>query len=234
MRPSGAGPTTSQVSPRPGRSGDCRRCAGRSAASPWPGRAGPPHCPHMRSPRSVRSGSRNGRSESRSPVRQATRAAPHAGARTPQLLRLISVHLQFGCRGGSLENPTDPDCVILAAQRAPLEAWIDEAAQELVPFVILGDFNRRIDRFGRDDHLRGEIDDGDPSGLDLWRLPFNRESDCNPSFPQPIGLLGVRRPGLAVGGRGFVPGVTNDPDDRDAARGTLSGHCPIAVDLSRR
>jgi hypothetical protein len=99
------------------------------------------------------------------------------------------VHLKFGCRGGSLENPTDPDCVTLAAQRAPLEAWIDEAAQELVPFVILGDFNRRIDRFGRDDHLRGEIDDGDPSGLDLWRLPFNRESDCNPSFPQPIGFL---------------------------------------------
>ena len=45
-----------------------------------------------------------------------------------QLLRLLSVHLKSGCHGGSLENPTDPDCVTLAAQRAPLEAWIDEAA----------------------------------------------------------------------------------------------------------
>jgi hypothetical protein len=40
--------------------------------------------------------------------------------------------------------------VTLAAQRPPLEAWIDQAARELVPFVILGDFNRSIDRFGQD------------------------------------------------------------------------------------
>jgi hypothetical protein len=70
-----------------------------------------------------------------------------------QLLRLLSVHLKSGCHEGSLETPTDPDCVTLAAQRAPLEVWIDEAAQELVPFAILGDWNRRIDRFGQDDHL---------------------------------------------------------------------------------
>jgi endonuclease/exonuclease/phosphatase family metal-dependent hydrolase len=124
--------------------------------------------------------------------------------------------------------------VTLAAQRAPLEAWIDEAAQELVPFVILGDFNRRIDRFGRDDHLRGEIDDGDPSGLDLWRLPFNRESDCNPGFPQPIGFL-------AVDDRAWQwvdeDSYQESPTIRTTGtppRGTLSGHCPLAVDLSRR
>jgi hypothetical protein len=101
-----------------------------------------------------------------------------------QLLRLLSVHLKSGCHDGSLENPTDPDCVTLAAQREPLEAWIDKAAQELVPFVMLGDFNRRIDRFDQDDHLWREIDDGVPPGLDLRRLPLSREAECNPSFPQ--------------------------------------------------
>ena len=70
-----------------------------------------------------------------------------------QLLRLLSVHLKSGCHGGSLENTTNPDCVTLAAQREPLEAWIDEAAQELAPFRDPRDFNRRIDRFGQDDHL---------------------------------------------------------------------------------
>jgi hypothetical protein len=100
--------------------------------------------------------------------------------------------------------------------------------------VILGDFNRRIDRFGRDDHLRGEIDDGDPSGLDLWRLPFNRESDCNPGFPQPIGFL-------AVDDRAWQwvdeDSYQESPTIRTTGtppRGTLSGHCPLAVDLSRR
>jgi hypothetical protein len=95
-----------------------------------------------------------------------------------QLLRLLSVHLKSGCHDGSLENPTDPDCVTLAAQREPLEAWIDKAAQELAPFVILGDFNRRIDRFDQDDHLWREIDDGIQPGLDLRRLPLNREAEC--------------------------------------------------------
>jgi endonuclease/exonuclease/phosphatase family metal-dependent hydrolase len=69
-----------------------------------------------------------------------------------QLLRVLSVHLKSGCHGGSLENTTNPDCLTLAAQCAPLEAWIDTAAEQLVPFAILGDFNRRFDRFGQNDH----------------------------------------------------------------------------------
>ena len=47
------------------------------------------------------------------------------------LLRLMSVHLKSGCHGGSLEPATTPDCVTLAAQRAPLESWIDAAASSL-------------------------------------------------------------------------------------------------------
>ena len=44
------------------------------------------------------------------------------------LLRLMSVHLKAGCHEGSLEPATSPDCMTLAAQRAPLESWIDAAA----------------------------------------------------------------------------------------------------------
>jgi hypothetical protein len=69
------------------------------------------------------------------PVRWGTEILLEKGGK---LLRLLSIHLKFGCHDGSLENPTDPDCVTLAAQRAPLEAWIDEAARQVAPFAILG------------------------------------------------------------------------------------------------
>ena len=148
-----------------------------------------------------------------------------------QLLRLLSVHLKSGCHDGSLENSTDPDCVTLAAQRAPLEAWIDEAARQLVPFVILGDFNRRIDRFGQDDHLWREIDDGDPPGLDLRRLPFDREAECNPSFPQPIDFLVFDDRAWQRVDQASFQEITYDPEDQDLARGTPSDHCAIAASL---
>jgi hypothetical protein len=148
-----------------------------------------------------------------------------------QLLRLLSVHLKSGCHGGSLENPTIPDCVTLAAQLAPLEAWIDEAAQELLPFVILGDWNRRIDRFGQDDHLWREIDDSDPPGLDLRRLPFDREAECNPAFPQPIDFLVFDDRAWHMVDEASFQEITYDPEDEDLERGTPSDHCAIAVSL---
>ena len=119
----------------------------------------------------------------------------------------------------------------MATQRAPLEAWIDEAAQQLVPFVILGDFNRRINRFGQDDHLWREIDDGDPTGLDLWRLPFDREAECNPSFPQPIDFLVFDDRAWQMVDEASFREITYDPEDQDLERGTPSDHCPIAVTL---
>lgn len=98
------------------------------------------------------------------PVRQGTELLVEKG--DARLLHL-ALHLKSGCPHGALESPSDPDCVTLAAQRAPLEAWIDAAAAGTVPFLVLGDFNRAFDRFDQDDHLWREIDDGDPARLDL-------------------------------------------------------------------
>ena len=115
------------------------------------------------------------------------------------LLRLLSVHLKSGCHGGSLEPATNPDCITLAAQRAPLEGWIDAAASAQAPFVIVGDWNRRIDVHGQNDHVWAEIDDADPPGLDLWRLPFNRNSSCNAGFTRPIDFVVFDESRLEVG-----------------------------------
>jgi hypothetical protein len=147
------------------------------------------------------------------------------------LLRLMSVHLKSGCHGGSLEPATVPDCITLAAQRAPLEGWIDAAAAAQVPFVIVGDWNRRIDVHGQGDHLWGEIDDADPPGLDLWRLPFNHDSSCNSGFAKPIGFLVFDdRAWRSVNEPSFEE-IVYDTGDWDAQRRTPSDHCPIVVVL---
>src|SRR3712207_1078243 len=150
-------------------------------------------------------------------------------------MRLLSVHLKSGCAQGSLENPTDNDCVTLAAQRAPLEQWIDEAARGTMPFAVLGDFNRRFDRFGQGDHFWGEIDDGDPAGLDLWRLPSGEESNCwrgtSRHFAQPIDFLVFDDRAWRKVAQATFREVTWDSEDQDVARATPSDHCPKTVEI---
>jgi endonuclease/exonuclease/phosphatase family metal-dependent hydrolase/predicted esterase len=148
-----------------------------------------------------------------------------------QLLRLMSVHLKSGCHQGSLEPPSQPDCVTLAAQRAPLEAWIDAAATAQVPFVIVGDWNRRIDVHGQSDHVWGEIDDADPPGLDLWRLPFNHDSSCNSGFTKPIDFLVFDDRAWRFVDQASVAEIVYDDEDWDPRRHTPSDHCLITADL---
>jgi poly(3-hydroxybutyrate) depolymerase len=147
-----------------------------------------------------------------------------------QALRLLSLHLKSSCHAGSLEPPSNPHCITLAAQRAPLEAWIDAAAMGDVPFAILGDWNRRFDVHGDRDHIWQEIDDGDPPGLNLWRLPFERDSRCESGFTDPIDFLVFDdRVWPLVNQASFAEvlyGETWDPERR-----TPSDHCPIAVTL---
>jgi len=147
------------------------------------------------------------------------------------LLRLMSVHLKSGCHEGSLEPATTPDCMTLAAQRAPLESWIDAAAAAPVPFVIAGDWNRRMNVHGQNDHIWGEIDDGDPVGLDLWRLPFNRNSGCNAGFTEPIDFIVFDDRAWRLVDETSFAEIVYDADDWDADRHTPSDHCPIVVVL---
>jgi endonuclease/exonuclease/phosphatase family metal-dependent hydrolase len=138
------------------------------------------------------------------PVRWGTEITVQRG---DEALRLLDVHLKSGCNNGNLVAPNSEACDTLARQRAPLEAWVDEAAREGIPFLILGDFNRRFDLHGPNDHLWGELDDGFPSGLDLHRFPDGQESIC--SFQQ----------------------IDYAAADRDVSRKTPSDHCPLVLQL---
>ncbi|WP_288380732.1 hypothetical protein [uncultured Massilia sp.] len=65
----------------------------------------------------------------------------------------LNVHLKSGCanivptpiyQARLLDDPA-PACAVLNRQVAPLERWLDSTAKSSPEYVLLGDFNRRID-----------------------------------------------------------------------------------------
>ena len=155
--------------------------------------------------------------------------------RDGRTLRLLNVHLKSKCFTGSLAEPRGRHCRKLARQIEPLEAWIDARWREGVPFVVLGDFNRAMDRHGRRDHLWSALDDGDPPGLELHRLPDGRERTCwrgtrrYHRHPIDFFVFGARAWRQVVAAS-FREVAWTDAD-ADPRRGLPSDHCPIAVDL---
>ena len=150
-------------------------------------------------------------------------------------LRLLNIHLKSKCFGKGLVNPRSRACRTLARQVEPLEAWIDARWREGAPFVVLGDFNREMDRHGERDHLWSAIADGDPPGLELHRLSAGRDPACwrgtsrHHRYPIDFFVFGARA-WKRVDAGSFRQVVWTDAD-ADPRRGLPSDHCPIAVDL---
>jgi len=150
-------------------------------------------------------------------------------------LVLMSVHLKSGCAEWSLENTDNPNCITLAKQRAPLNAWLDDHTAKKVPFVILGDFNRAFDKFGQQDHLWAAMDDGTPPDLKLWRWPFRQDSDCwkgTENWHQyPIDFFVFdEQATIMVDQTSFVR-LNYDAQDQDMEKKLPSDHCPIRITL---
>lgn len=145
-----------------------------------------------------------------------------------QHLRLLSVHLKSRCFEKSLDTD-DRHCRKLAAQLPILEGWIDKRTEEGVPFIVLGDFNRRFDADG--DEFFPEIDDGDPAPLDLVRAIEGEESEClGGRFPLYIDhiVFDEQAAPMRVAGS-FEQLQITEEDEQNFA---LSDHCPIAVRLN--
>ena len=151
-------------------------------------------------------------------------------------LRLLNVHLKSRCFAKNLENPRDRHCRKLARQVPPLEAWIDARWREGTPLVVLGDFNRAMDRHGPRDHLWRALDDGDPPGLKLYRLPNGRESACwrgtSRHHRHPIDFFVFGARAWKRVDESSLRQMTWADDDADVRRGLPSDHCPLAVDVS--
>jgi endonuclease/exonuclease/phosphatase family metal-dependent hydrolase len=116
-------------------------------------------------------------------------------AKGDKQFRLLAVHLKSGCFEKALDsasvdsmpfsskksNKSKAACLKLSNQIQPLESWIDARATEDIPFVVLGDFNRRFNRdialgHSEDAGLWQAIDDEDAE--DMWAPTTTGESKC--------------------------------------------------------
>jgi endonuclease/exonuclease/phosphatase family metal-dependent hydrolase len=131
-------------------------------------------------------------------------------------LRLLSVHLKSGCSSGQAQ----PACPVFFEQAPQLEAWIDARAREPRPFVVLGDFNRRLAL--PDDPVWTDWDDGDPAEADLTLAAGGQRARCNPRYPDFIDHIVLDRR-ASQGLERFEETVFEGP--------ALSDHCAISVRL---
>ena len=89
---------------------------------------------------------------------------------SPKAVRLLAVHLKSGCFDGKLDRSFSP-CAGLRQQVPIVERWIDARVREGMPFAVLGDFNRHLDKDSR--YSAGPDDNAPLNVLPAW-------SDDNP------------------------------------------------------
>jgi exonuclease III len=98
-----------------------------------------------------------------------------------EAVTFLNVHLKAGCanllkgRGFAGRKLTDPDpaCEILNRQVPIIENWIEEVARQSPRFVLLGDFNRKIDEEEKAGIAETEVrtdgsDPASPNTRDAW------------------------------------------------------------------
>ena len=135
-------------------------------------------------------------------------------------LRLLAVHLKTGCADQAPRKAASRACVELKAQIVPLRDWIAERQGEGVAFIVLGDFNRRMD--GRDPFL-AELRQVAP----LARATEGHSSPCwgNEGFIDHILAGGAARDWM----RPDTLRVLTYQETGKAWKDRLSDHCPVSV-----
>lgn len=145
-------------------------------------------------------------------------------------LRLLAVHLKAGC--SFPDDPIDPpagrSCEKLADQLQTVERWVDARIQEGVGAVVLGDFNRQMDR---PDPAWPALADGEPGAL--WRVTDGRKVSCRPGG-KPLRyvdhiVLGPRATAWADAASVRSHGYSESERERSDLE--LSDHCPLLVQL---
>lgn len=142
-------------------------------------------------------------------------------------LRLLSVHLKSDCFSASLRSPKAA-CVKLALQLPVLEHWIDARAAAGEAFLVLGDFNRRLNA---SEEFYAELDDGSPPNADLTLLSDGYPSKCwGGKYPELIDHMLLSRDALPWLEPGSFSQLEYEPADARFKQ-KLSDHCPISVAL---
>jgi endonuclease/exonuclease/phosphatase family metal-dependent hydrolase len=143
-------------------------------------------------------------------------------------LRVLAVHLKQGCQYLAFGRTPQTTCITLMSQFDVIVQWIIQRRDEHVPFLVLGDFNRGLDKndpFSND--LRG------PTRLERFNPDWNRGL-ANPFrsmiLMSPIGPIGRRRccgDGAKLTGR--ICGREFSPPPIPALRSVRSPKCCLSV-----
>ncbi len=147
-----------------------------------------------------------------------------------QPIRLLAVHLKSFCFTGTLPAPDlgGNHCEKLATQIPLLEQWIDTTASDEVPFVVLGDFNRRLNL--PNDAVWAELDDADPQNLVLHRASEGQLSRCwDGEYPEYIDHFVYNSQALALIEPASLKQIVYTEDV--SLKSSLSDHCPLTIDL---
>jgi endonuclease/exonuclease/phosphatase family metal-dependent hydrolase len=159
--------------------------------------------------------------------------------------RLLAVHLKSGCFERPLDKQsidtitkekTKEACTLLSKQMKPLEAWIDQRANEGIPFMVLGDFNRRfaLDIENSNTEVKGlwqAIDD--EGNEDLWTPTLTKNSKCWGGYYKDYIdhiVLDPRAKSKFIE-NSFHQLVFNGDYSKELSR-SLSDHCPISIELN--
>jgi endonuclease/exonuclease/phosphatase family metal-dependent hydrolase len=141
-------------------------------------------------------------------------------------LRLLSVHLDAGCRDEPLHGSPSRDCEGLARQARILARWVEARQREGVPFAILGDFNRVIGR--NDDFIRIVAE---PAPLlrptEGFSSPCWADARGGRPFISHVLLGGPAREWIVPNSMAVMAYAERDRSFRQR----LSDHCPVSVRL---
>ena len=146
-------------------------------------------------------------------------------------LRLLGVHLKSGCFSSPIDGPYAPDeseraCRTLAAQLPVVARWMRRRVAERTPFVIAGDFNRRLHP---DDEVWRRWHKGVPEAHLYSPTMWHRSRCWGGLYPELIDhLIWDRRAHLRFAHRPITQTIY---DERDARRHgyRLSDHCPVGI-----
>jgi endonuclease/exonuclease/phosphatase family metal-dependent hydrolase len=138
-------------------------------------------------------------------------------------LRVLVVHLKNGCHRDRLARSRRPQCALFGQQITPLADWVAARQAEHVPFALMGDFNRVMDR-------SEELSRALYRAGDLTRVTEGSSDPCwdGSAFIDHIFLGGPARAWLVPDSLRVMTYHTNDPRDQDR----LSDHCPVSIQLS--
>ena len=171
-------------------------------------------------------------------------------SRNGKTLKLLAVHLKSGC----FDDPLDAEsvaampsatereikrkhaCTTLNKQIQPLENWMDQQAKTGIPFLVLGDFNRR---FSKDKSLKHTEQQGLWQALDdegnesLWTPTMKKESACwGGYYKDYIDHIVFNPSAKALYQDESFSQLVFTPKYTKKLSQTLSDHCPISVKLS--